>query len=126
MNYILLMTGGGDSGGSMTTSLIFFGLFFVILYFFMIRPQTKKAKDAKVFASEIKAGDKIVTISGVHGKIIKVEDDTYMLEIDANTKIRIEKSAVSMDMTRALAARKQQSQSVDTKVEPKKDLKEGN
>lgn len=119
MEFILLMTGGDSSSGSMTTSILFFALFFVILYFFMIRPQSKKAKDAKLFASELKAGDRIVTISGVHGKILKVDDDTYMLEIDSNTKIRVEKSAISMDMTRALQARKQ-----TPAAETKKDSKE--
>ncbi len=107
---MLLMMGGGDSSSSGYTSIIFFVLFFVILYFFMIRPQSKKAKDQRIFLNEIKAGDKIVTIGGMHGKIIKVEDDTYLIEVDTNTKVRIEKSVISMDFTRAVMNRKQQTQ----------------
>lgn len=102
-----LMAPSGDSGGSGWTTIVFFGLFFVVMYFFMIRPQTRKAKDQKLFVSELKAGDRIVTISGVHGKIVKAEDDTYLIEVDANTKIRIERSAVSMEYTKAMLNRKQ-------------------
>jgi len=75
----------------------------------MIRPQSKKAKDQKNFLNEIKVGDKIVTIGGVHGKILKVDDDTYLIEVDSNTKLRIEKSVISLDFTRAMLARKQQA-----------------
>ena len=67
----------------------------------------KKAKDQKSFLNEIKAGDRVVTIGGVHGKILKVDDDTYLLEVDANTKVRIEKSVISLDFTKAMLARKQ-------------------
>jgi len=106
---VLMAPQEGESSGSSWTTIAFFFLFFIILYFFMIRPQSKKAKDQKNFLNEIKAGDKIVTIGGVHGKILKVEDDTYLLEVDSNTKVRIEKSVISLDFTRAMNARKQQS-----------------
>lgn len=100
---------GDASGSSSWMSIAFFVLFFLILYFFMIRPQSKKAKDQKNFLNEIKVGDKIVTIGGVHGKILKVDDDTYLIEVDSNTKLRIEKSVISLDFTRAMLARKQQA-----------------
>lgn len=102
-------SGDEAAGASSTMSIIFFVLFFLILYFFMIRPQSKKAKEQKAFLNEIKAGDKIVTIGGVHGKILKVDEDTYLLEVDTNTKVRIEKSVISLDYTRAMLARKQQA-----------------
>lgn len=117
INLQLLMappSGTSDSSGSSSiVSIGFFVLFFLILYFFMIRPQSKKAKEQKLFLNEIKAGDKIVTIGGVHGKILKVDEDTYLVEIDTNTKIRLEKSAISLDNTRAVLARKQQSPTND-------------
>lgn len=102
-------SGDEAAGASSTMSIIFFVLFFLILYFFMIRPQSKKAKEQKAFLNEIKVGDKIVTIGGVHGKIVKVDEDTYLLEVDTNTKVRIEKSVISLDYTRAMLARKQQA-----------------
>lgn len=97
---------GTSSSGSGYTTIIFFLLFFVILYFFMIRPQAKKAKDQKNFVNEIKPGDKVVTIGGVHGKVLKVDDDTYLIEVDNNVKIRIEKTVISMDYTKAMLSRK--------------------
>lgn len=113
LNYFSLLlsppSGDDSSGSSSFMSIAFFVLFFFILYFFMIRPQSKKAKEQKNFLSEIKQGDKVVTISGVHGKILKVEDDTYLIEVDNNVKLRIEKTVISLEMTRNMMARKQQN-----------------
>ena len=79
---------------------------FGILYFFMIRPQQKKAKDQKKFAEEIKKGDYVVTIGGVHGRIAEVEDDTIIVEVERGARIRFSKSAVSMESTKAAASKK--------------------
>jgi preprotein translocase subunit YajC len=76
-------------------------LMFGILYFFMIRPQQKKAKDQKKFTEEIKKGDYVVTIGGVHGRIAEVEDDTFIVEVERGGKIKFSKSAVSMESTKA-------------------------
>ena len=67
---------------------------FVIMYFFMIRPQTKKQKELKKLRENLKPGDKIVTIGGVHGKILEISDSTILLSSDG-TKIRFDKSAIS-------------------------------
>ena len=75
---------------------------FVVIYFFFIRPQQQKAKKEKAFVDEIEKGDKVVTTHGVHGVIDRVEDNAFMLEIDKNVKIRIEKSSVSADLTKAI------------------------
>jgi len=109
--HCLLMSAPSDgaAGSSSMMSILFFVLFFLILYFFMIRPQSKKAKEQKLFLNDLKVGDKIVTISGEHGRIVKVEDDTYLIEIDTNVKVRIEKSVISLDFTKAMLARKQQA-----------------
>ena len=76
-------------------------LMFGILYFFMIRPQQKKAKDQKKFTEEIKKGDYVVTIGGMHGRIAEVEDDTFILEVERGARIKFSKSAVSMESTKA-------------------------
>lgn len=52
------------------SSLAPFILMFAVLYFFMIRPQMKRQKQEKNFASELKRGDKVITKSGLHGKIV--------------------------------------------------------
>lgn len=74
---------------------------FLVMYFFFIRPQQKQQKLAKEFQDSIDKGAKIVTTGGIHGKIIKTDDTSVMLEIDNNVKMRIEKSAISMELTQA-------------------------
>jgi len=80
--------------------LIMILMIIVIFYFFMIRPQMKKAKVEKAFKESLKKGDKIVTIGGVHGRILEVADTTFMVEIDSNVKVKLEKSAVSAEATK--------------------------
>lgn len=91
----------GGAGGMMFPILMI-GMI-VVMYFFMIRPQQKKAKEAKAFANQIKMGDKIVTTSGIHGRIVKENGDgTVGIEIGRNTEITIERQAISMEMTQAM------------------------
>ncbi len=90
-------------GGSGTMNLVMIVLIFVIFYFFMIRPQMKKAKTEKSFRETVKKGDKVVTIGGLHGRVLEVDNTTLMVEIDTNVKVRLEKSAVSVEATRQLA-----------------------
>ncbi|HOS49220.1 MAG TPA: preprotein translocase subunit YajC [Bacteroidia bacterium] len=93
---ILLQAGGGSA----FQQIIPIALIMIVFYFFMIRPQTKKAKLEKDFKESLKKGDKVVTIGGVHGKIIEVQDKTFTLEIDNNVKVKIEKSAISAEVTK--------------------------
>lgn len=92
------MTPQGAAGGKGNPIMNFLPLLLIIFvfYFFMIRPQMKKTKEAKKFRENLKEGDRVVTIGGVHGKIVKVQDTTLLLEITENTRIKIEKSAVAM------------------------------
>lgn len=79
-----------------------FLLMFVVIYFFMIRPQQKKAKSEKEFESALKVGDKIVTKSGLHGKVSELADTTVVIETMAG-KLKMERSAISMEMSAAVA-----------------------
>lgn len=81
---------------------IMMGLLMVVFYFFMIRPQQKKAKDAKKFRESLEKGSKVVTIGGIHGRVVEVNDGTVLLEVDSNVKMRFEKSAIAMDNTMQL------------------------
>ena len=74
--------------------IILIGGMFLIMYFFMIRPQMKRQKEAKTFRDEISKGDKVVTIGGVHGKVISVSDLTVMMELESG-KVRVDKTAIS-------------------------------
>lgn len=99
INFILLQAGDAGSSGIMG-QVFLFGSIILIMYFFMIRPQQKKQKDAKNFISEIKKGDNVVTIGGIHGKVYSMEGDTILLELDKGFKLKVEKSAVSLEFTK--------------------------
>src|SRR5687767_16010344 len=85
---------------------VIFGGMIVVFYFFMIRPQQKKAKDAKKFIDEIKRGDYVVTIGGAHGEVGELEGDTFILEVEKGGRIRFNKTAISMEATKAAASKK--------------------
>ena len=79
-----------------------FLLMFVVIYFFMIRPQQKKAKQEKEFESTLKVGDRIITKSGLHGKVSELADTTVVIETMSG-KLKMERSAISMEMSASLA-----------------------
>lgn len=78
-----------------------FLLMFVVIYFFMIRPQQKKAKQEKEFGSALKVGDKIITKSGLHGKVSELAETTVVVETMSG-KLKMERSAISMEMSATL------------------------
>lgn len=81
--------------------IIMMVLLFGVMYFFMIRPQQKKAKEAKTYRDSIKRGDKVVTIGGLHGKVDSVEsDDTVIIEVDKGIRLKFEKAAISMESSK--------------------------
>lgn len=85
----------GAGGSSMWSMLIFFGAMFAIMYFLMIRPQKKKQQEHKQMIDEIKKGDKVVTSTGIHGTVSEVSEDTFLVQIADNVKVKFEKAAVS-------------------------------
>lgn len=77
-------------------------LLFLVMYMFLIRPQMKKQKQEKQFAAAIKVGDKVITKSGMHGKILTLNDDgTCIIETGAG-KMKFESSALSMELSNKL------------------------
>lgn len=79
-------------------------LLFMVIYLFMIRPQMKKQKQEKSFANELKKGDKVITSGGMHAKLLELNDDgTCILETSAG-KMKFERSAISMEMSKKLNA----------------------
>ncbi|MGB7393189.1 MAG: preprotein translocase subunit YajC [Pricia sp.] len=80
-------------------------LIFVVAYFFMIRPQMKRSKDEKKFAAELKKGDRVITKSGLHGKVMDLNDKDFscILETMAG-KLKFDRSAISMEMSKKLNA----------------------
>lgn len=101
LSIYLMMDPQGKSSSSF--SLIFMGLMILVFWLFMIRPQAKKAKEQKNFINDLKKGDKVVTIAGIHGVINKInEDNTLSLEVSPGSYLKIEKSTISMEMSAGL------------------------
>ena len=92
MNILLQAQAGGNP-------LIFFVLIFGVFWFFMIRPQVKKQKAERKFREQIKKGDKVVTSGGIHGKVYSVSEGTVLLDAGDGIKLKIEKSALSLDLS---------------------------
>jgi preprotein translocase subunit YajC len=86
------------STGNINLAMI--ALMFVVMYFFMILPQMRKSKAQKKFWEELKKGDQIITSGGIHGKITDMKDSAVIIETEGG-KLKIEKSAISLEMTQA-------------------------
>lgn len=84
--------------------LIMLGMILIVFYFFMIRPQMKKQKELKKFRESLKTGDKVVTIGGIHGKILEVNDATVLISSEGS-KIRLDKSAIAQTSEDQLMAK---------------------
>ncbi|MBV6419502.1 MAG: Sec translocon accessory complex subunit YajC [Ignavibacteriaceae bacterium] len=97
MNHLLIAMApqGGEGGGGLVSTLIMFGAIFLIFYFMIIRPQQKRAKERDKLLSNLEKGDKVVTNGGIHGIISGLEEKTALLQISENTKIKIERSAIT-------------------------------
>lgn len=73
-----------------------------VFYFLMIKPQQKRAKTEKEFESGLKVGDKIITKSGIHGKIVELAESTVIIETMSG-KLKLERSAISLELSQKLA-----------------------
>lgn len=93
---VLLMAPPTEGGGGLTSFLPLI-LIILVFYLFFIRPQMRKTKEMKKYRESLKKGDKIITIGGIHGKIIEVQERTFIIEVEGQNKLKIERSAVSMD-----------------------------
>lgn len=80
------------------TIFIQLGLMIAVFYFLIIMPQRKKIKQEKTFESNLKVGDKVITKSGIHGKIAEIGDTTIVIETMSG-KLKMEKNSISVEMT---------------------------
>ncbi|MFM8433662.1 MAG: preprotein translocase subunit YajC, partial [Bacteroidota bacterium] len=80
LNILLQAT---NPNGSLMNIVLLVGMI-VVFYFFMIRPQMRKQKQEQQFRTTLEKGSKVVTIGGIHGKIIEVSEKTFLVEIDSN------------------------------------------
>ena len=85
----------GTDGGFDWTIIIFLVLIFAVFYFLMIRPQRKRQKDHQELMQDLKKGDKVITIGGIHGQIESVSDDSVLLKVESGTTIRVSRASVA-------------------------------
>jgi len=100
LDFILLQATGSQGGDYY--QLIFFGAIILVFYFFMIRPQQKRAKEGKDFQKDIKKGDMVVTVGGVHGKVFELLDHEIILDVYRGTKLKVDKTALSLESTKRI------------------------
>lgn len=89
-----LLAAGGEQANPMAMFLPLV-LIFIVFYFFIIRPQKKKEDVRKKMIEAVAKNDRVVTIGGVHGTVTQVDETSVLVQVDSNTKLRIEKSAIS-------------------------------
>ena len=94
----ILQAAAGQQGGGWQM-WIMLALIFVVMWFFMIRPQRKQQKELQNFRDSLKKGDKIVTIGGIYGTVCEIKEESVLIEVDNNVKIRVSKQALVKDFT---------------------------
>lgn len=102
MNYLLFALPQTEATAQQPSPLMTFlplVLIIVVFYFFMIRPQMKKQKEIAAFRAALQKGDKVVTTGGIYGKILEIKDNTVLLQVDDNVKLRVDKAALVKDMS---------------------------
>ena len=78
------------------TWVMLIGLF-VIMWLFMIRPQRKAQKEQEKFLNSIENGTRVITAGGIYGVVVEVKENTLLIEVDKDVKIRVSKNAVQRD-----------------------------
>ena len=94
----------GQAGGGGLTMLLMLALIFVVMWLFMIRPQQKRQKQLNEFRNNLSKGDKVVTVGGIYGTIVEVNDNKVLLEIDKDVKIKVDKASLVKDFSEAQQA----------------------
>jgi len=102
LNILLMAPQGQGSQQNGWWSFLPLLLIIVVFYFFFIRPQMKRSKDQKKFRETLEKGQKVVTIGGIHGRIVEIQETTVSVEVDNNVKLRVEKSAIAIDTSQTI------------------------
>lgn len=96
---LLQAAGQAAPQGSSWTMWVMMALIFVVMWFFMIRPQRKQQKELQNFRDSLKKGDKVVTIGGIYGIVDEIKDNSVLIIVDRDVKIRVSKNALVKDFT---------------------------
>lgn len=101
----ILIQATTPSSPSSYLNFIFLGGIVVVFYFFFIRPQMNRSKEQKKFKESLQKGQKIITIGGIHGRIVEIQETTVTIEVENSVRLRIEKTAVAMDNSQTIEAK---------------------
>lgn len=102
LSILLFMPAEGEEGGGIMSFLPLI-LIIVVFYLFFIRPQMKKSKEQRKFRENLNKGDKIITIGGIHGKIVEIKEKQVVVDVGNQMKLTFDKSAIAMDSTSQLS-----------------------
>ncbi len=104
LSIILMSQPAGTSASSSSTWYSFLPLILIVVvfYLFFIRPQMKRSKDQKKFRESLEKGQKVITIGGIHGRIVELQDTTVTIEVEGQVRLRVEKSAIAIDNTQTI------------------------
>ena len=92
---------GAPAGGGSWSMWIMLIAIFAVMWLFMIRPQRKQQKELQEFRSGLKKGDKVVTVGGIYGEIVEVNEKTCLIKVDGDVKLRVDKQGLVKDYTEA-------------------------
>ena len=97
MNTFTILQAAPAAQGGGLSMWIMLALIFVVMWFFMIRPQRNQQKELQNFRDSLKKGDKVVTVGGIFGTVAEIKENTVLIEVDNNVKIRVSKNALVKD-----------------------------
>lgn len=104
LNIFLMAQPSGAQGSSSSSWYSFLPLILIVVvfYLFFIRPQMKRSKDQKKFRESLEKGQKVITIGGIHGRIVEIQDSTVTIEVEGQVRLRVEKSAIAIDNSQTI------------------------
>ena len=99
MNMFTILQAAQPAQGGGAMMWVMMALIFVVMWFFMFRPQRKQQKELQAFRDSLKKGDKVVTIGGIYGTVCEIKEESVLIEVDINVKIRVSKQALVKDFS---------------------------
>ena len=94
---LLFMPADSEGGAGGLGAFLPLILIILVFYLFFIRPQMKKQKDLRKYRESLKKGDRVITIGGIHGKIVEEQERTFTIEVEGQNRLKIERTAVAME-----------------------------
>ena len=86
-----------QASGEGITQLLFPVAIALVVYFFMIRPQQRRANEAKKFRESLAKGSSVVTIGGLHGKVVDLSDEGVIIEVDKGVRLKFDRTAIARE-----------------------------